>query len=184
MKMSVEEYLEDIKQRKSKQTLKEYRHGISKFSEWFGKSPNEILAVRKEDLQSDEKQVRERFLRELEKFHKHLLDKEISFSSNRTLDGVTVFPSSTSLGTNGLCSLGTVIESVACPSKSSTLTSPMPSEDSVAICSAAPNILTSKSPMSDGIVISSISFVFANSSSVFNFFYLILYLKPKARTEQ
>jgi hypothetical protein len=84
MKMSVEEYLEDIKQRKSKQTLKEYRYGISKFSEWFGKSPNEILAMRKEDLQSDEKQVRERFLRELEKFHKHLLDKGYSINTART----------------------------------------------------------------------------------------------------
>jgi len=84
MKMSVEEYLEDIKQRKSKQTLKEYRYGTSKFSEWFGKSPNEILVMRKEDLQSDEKQVRERFLRELEKFHKHLLDKGYSINTART----------------------------------------------------------------------------------------------------
>jgi len=52
MKMSVEEYLEDIKQRKSKQTYTEYKHGIERFSDWFGKSPNEILAMRKEDLQS------------------------------------------------------------------------------------------------------------------------------------
>jgi hypothetical protein len=65
MKMSVEEYLEDIKQRKSKQTVKEYLQGIRRFSEWFGKSPNEILAMRKEDLQSDDKHTRERFLREL-----------------------------------------------------------------------------------------------------------------------
>jgi hypothetical protein len=76
MKMSVEEYLEDIKQRKSKQTVKEYLQGIRRFSEWFGKSPNEILAMRKADLQSDEKQVRERFLRELEKFHKWLLTEQ------------------------------------------------------------------------------------------------------------
>jgi len=85
MNMSVEEYLEDLKARRSKQTLKEYRHGITKFSEWFGKSPNEILQMRKADLQSDEKQVRERFLRELEKFHKHLLDETYSINSARTL---------------------------------------------------------------------------------------------------
>jgi site-specific recombinase XerD len=85
MKMSVEEYLEDVKQRKSKQTYKEYKHGIERFSEWFGKSPNEILAMRKEDLQSDEKQVRERFLRELEKFHKHLFDKGYAINTARTL---------------------------------------------------------------------------------------------------
>jgi hypothetical protein len=83
--MTLEEYLEDLKARRSKQTLKEYKHGITKFSEWFGKSPDEILAMRKADLMSDEKQVRERFLRELEKFHKHLLDETYSINSARTL---------------------------------------------------------------------------------------------------
>jgi hypothetical protein len=75
MKMSVEEYLQDVKERKSKQTYKEYKHGIERFSEWFRKPPNEILAMRKEDLLSDEKHVRERFLRELEKFHKYLREE-------------------------------------------------------------------------------------------------------------
>jgi hypothetical protein len=42
MKMSVEEYLEDIKQRKSKQTVKEYLQGIRRFSERFGKSPDGV----------------------------------------------------------------------------------------------------------------------------------------------
>jgi integrase len=85
MKMSVEEYLEDIKQRKSKQTVKEYLQGIRRFSEWFGKSPNEILAMRKEDLQSDDKHTRERFLRELERFHKAMREQGYSINTCRTL---------------------------------------------------------------------------------------------------
>ena len=46
-KLKVEDFLKYIKQSRAKATHKEYKHGIEKFAEWFGKTPNEILEMRR-----------------------------------------------------------------------------------------------------------------------------------------
>lgn len=55
MSMTVEDFLTYVEETKSKHTLKEYRIGIKKFSEFFGKTPNEILELRKQDWVSGNK---------------------------------------------------------------------------------------------------------------------------------
>jgi hypothetical protein len=47
MEMSVQQFLDSVS---NPNTEKEYRHGIKKFCEWFGKSAEEILEMRKQDL--------------------------------------------------------------------------------------------------------------------------------------
>jgi hypothetical protein len=49
MSMTVEDFLTYVKESKSPHTYKEYNMGIRKFSEWFGKTPNEILEMRRQD---------------------------------------------------------------------------------------------------------------------------------------
>jgi len=71
--MTVEYFLDYVKESKSKSTYKEYKGGIEKFSEWFGKTPNEILELRRQDWVSGDLVRKKRFIRELEKFHKWLL---------------------------------------------------------------------------------------------------------------
>jgi len=83
--MNVEDFLNDIKETKSKATYKEYKHGINKFAEWFGKTPNEILEMRKQDWISEDFHQKKRFMRELEKFHSALIKQEYSINSARTL---------------------------------------------------------------------------------------------------
>jgi len=83
--MNVEDFLNDIKETKSKSTFKEYKHGINKFADWFGKTPNEILEMRKQDWVSDDLHQKKRFMRELEKFHSYLIKQEYSINSARTL---------------------------------------------------------------------------------------------------
>jgi len=65
-------------------TRKEYRNGLQRFSQWFGKTADEILAMRKEDLKSPEQFQRRRFERELEKFHTYLKEEGQSTNSART----------------------------------------------------------------------------------------------------
>ena len=48
-KLKVEDFLNYIKQSRAKATHKEYKNGISKFAEWFGKTSNEILEMRRQD---------------------------------------------------------------------------------------------------------------------------------------
>lgn len=72
-RLTVEAFLDYIKSSKSKSTLKEYREGIEKFSEWYGKNSNEILEERRKDVMSGDFTQNMRFSRELEKFHKWLL---------------------------------------------------------------------------------------------------------------
>jgi len=72
-KMTVEDFLDHIKEAKSKNTWKEYRRGIALFSEWFKKTPNEILEMRRQDWISGDLFRKKRFMREIEKFHKWLL---------------------------------------------------------------------------------------------------------------
>jgi len=77
MELSVEEFLDSVS---NPNTKKEYKHGINKFCEWFGKSAEEILEMRKDDLTQragenliEYKNRASRFEKEIEKFHSHLL---------------------------------------------------------------------------------------------------------------
>jgi integrase len=67
------------------QTRKEYRNGLQRFSAWYGKSPDEILQMRREDLKSEETFKRKQFEREIEKFHSYLKEHGSSTNSARTL---------------------------------------------------------------------------------------------------
>lgn len=71
--MKVEDFLNDVKETKSKNTWKEYKHGIEKFAEWFGKTPNEIMELRTQDWASTDLHQKKRFVREIEKFHNWLM---------------------------------------------------------------------------------------------------------------
>jgi len=73
-------------------TKKEYRYGIKKFHEWYGKSAEEILELRKEDLTQragenliEYKNRASRFAKEIEKFHSYLLAKGYSTNTARNL---------------------------------------------------------------------------------------------------
>ena len=70
--MKVEDFLDYVREAKSKATFKNYTTGLNKFVEWYGKSANEILKERFEDLQSTDQNKRKRFNREIEKFHRYL----------------------------------------------------------------------------------------------------------------
>lgn len=88
--LKVEDFLQYIQQSRSKSTLKEYKAGINKFSEYFGKTPNEILEMRRQDWISADLHEKRRFGRELEKFHRWLITdqpnrKAYSINSARTL---------------------------------------------------------------------------------------------------
>jgi integrase len=91
MELSVQEFLDSVS---NPNTKKEYRHGIKKFREWYGKSAEQILELRKEDLtqRTGENLVEyrnraARFEKEIEKFHSHLLAKgsKINTARNYTL---------------------------------------------------------------------------------------------------
>jgi len=71
--MTVEGFLDYIEKSKSKNTYKSYRIGIEAFSEWFGKTPNQILKMRQEDFISGDLVKKKRFTHEIEKFHNWLL---------------------------------------------------------------------------------------------------------------
>jgi len=66
--MKVEDFLDYIKEAKSKATFKNYSTGLKKFGEWYGKDENTILKERFEDLQNTDQNKRKRFNREIEKF--------------------------------------------------------------------------------------------------------------------
>lgn len=82
-KLTVEYFLEEIRSRKTKGTYKEYKAGISKFVEFYGKSANEILEERRKDVTSGDFAQNTHFSRELEKFHKYLIEKTYSINSAR-----------------------------------------------------------------------------------------------------
>jgi integrase len=89
MELSVQEFLDSVS---NPNTKKEYRHGIKKFCEWYGKSADEILELRKDDLtQKAEENLIEyrnraaRFEKEIEKFHSYLLDQKFAINSARNL---------------------------------------------------------------------------------------------------
>ena len=88
MQLSVREFLDSMS---NKHTRKEYRYGIKKFSDWFDKTPEEILQIRKDDLtpRPDEniieaKHRAKRFERKIEQFHAHLLEQGYAINSART----------------------------------------------------------------------------------------------------
>lgn len=70
---TVEAFLEYVKKSRSKNTLKMYRNGLKKFSEWYGKTLNEILKERVNDWISRDVFRKKRFARKLEEFHAHLI---------------------------------------------------------------------------------------------------------------
>ena len=73
MELSAKEFLDSVS---NPNTKKGYRHGLKKFCEWFGKSAEDILELRKDDLtqRADENIIEyrnraARFEKEIEKFH-------------------------------------------------------------------------------------------------------------------
>jgi integrase len=89
LEMSVPEFLNSIS---NPRTRKGYRFGLNKFVGWFGKPPEEILAMRQEDLtqKAGENLVEyrnraARFEKEIEKFHSHLIEKGYSINSARNM---------------------------------------------------------------------------------------------------
>jgi len=73
-KYNVEYFLKYVKETKSVNTYREYEKGIVKFCEWYGKTPDEVLEERRQDWKSDDLMQKNRFVRELEKFHSWLLE--------------------------------------------------------------------------------------------------------------
>lgn len=82
--MKASDFLDYVKDSKSKETLKEYKSSLGKFVEWYGKSLDVILEERRKDLVSEDATQRKRFVREIEKFHKALIDKGFTVNSART----------------------------------------------------------------------------------------------------
>ena len=83
--MTVEAFLRYIKEARSKSTHKSYKYGIDKFVEYFGKTGNEILELRKQDWVSGDLHKKKRFTREIEKFHAWLLKKGYTINSARNM---------------------------------------------------------------------------------------------------
>jgi integrase len=89
MEMSVQEFLNSVS---NPRTRKGYRFGLNKFVEWFGKSAEEILAMRQEDLTQkagetlvEYRNRAARFEKEIEKFHSYLLENGYSINSARNM---------------------------------------------------------------------------------------------------
>src|SRR3990170_3034012 len=87
--MSVQEFLDSVS---NPSTRKGYRFGLNKFVEWFGKSAEELLAMRQEDLTQklgetpiEFKNRAARFEKEIEKFHSYLIEKATSVNSARNM---------------------------------------------------------------------------------------------------
>jgi integrase len=76
-------FLDYIRETKSKNTLKSYRVSLSLFEEFYGKSCDEALKERREDVASGDFQRSMRFSRIIEKFHRWLLNQGFSINSAR-----------------------------------------------------------------------------------------------------
>jgi len=83
--VKAQEFLDYVKNAKSKNTLKEYRNGLKKFSEWYGKDLDTILLERKQDLESEDPVRRRHFEHKLEEFHRVLLNEGYAVNSCRTM---------------------------------------------------------------------------------------------------
>jgi site-specific recombinase XerD len=73
-------------------TRKGYRFGLKAFVEWYGKSAEELLATRQQDLTQkageniiEFKNRAARFEKEIEKFHSYLIEKGYSINSARNM---------------------------------------------------------------------------------------------------
>jgi len=89
MELSVREFLDSVA---NLNTKKEYRVGIRKFCEWFGKSPREVLEMRKDDLTQrpdeniiDFRNRAVRFQKEIERFHGYLMEQGYKTNTARTM---------------------------------------------------------------------------------------------------
>jgi len=89
MELSVQEFLDSVS---NPNTKKEYRHGVKKFCEWFGKSAEEVLELRKDDLTQRQgenlvecRNRAARFEKEIEKFHSYLLGQGFTINTSRNL---------------------------------------------------------------------------------------------------
>lgn len=80
---TVEDFLDYLEKSKSRNTYKSYKRGIELFSEYFGKAPNEVLKLRLEDWKSDDLHQKRRFAREIEKFHRWMINKGYTINSAR-----------------------------------------------------------------------------------------------------
>jgi integrase len=76
-------FIDHIKKTKAKNTIKEYMCSIAKFSEFEKKTLDEILEERRQDIASGDFMRSMHFSRELEAFHKNLLDQKFSINSAR-----------------------------------------------------------------------------------------------------
>lgn len=70
------EFLETIRAKRSKNTYFLYKSGMSKFLEWYGKSAEEILAIQKEKVLSENREDKEYFKSVIESFFKYLKDEK------------------------------------------------------------------------------------------------------------
>jgi len=83
--VKAQEFLDYVRKAKSKNTFKEYRIGLERFREWYGKDLDTILRERSEDLQSEDPVRRRSFERKLEEFHRAMLEKGYGVNTCRTL---------------------------------------------------------------------------------------------------
>ena len=89
LEMSVQEFLDS---QSSKGTKKVYKSGLKKFFEWFGKTADEVLKERKDDLtqrpNEDLVTYRNRasnYSKIIERFHAHLLDEGYKINTAKSL---------------------------------------------------------------------------------------------------
>jgi len=89
MELSVQVFLDSVT---NPNTKKEYRHGIKKFCDWYGKSAEQVLELRKNDLTQiageglvEYRNRAARFEREIEKFHGYLIQQEHTINTARNL---------------------------------------------------------------------------------------------------
>jgi len=78
--MSENEYTERafltyVQKARSKNTYIMYVQGLKKFAEWYGKSIDEILKERRNDLKSDDLFRKKRFAQKIEEFHADLVKR-------------------------------------------------------------------------------------------------------------
>jgi len=78
-----QKFLDYIKEAKSKNTYKSYRVSLRLFEEYYGKSCDEALEERREDVSSGNFERNRRFAREIEKFHSWMIKEGYTINSAR-----------------------------------------------------------------------------------------------------
>ena len=86
IEMKAADFMKYLEETKSPNTVKIYRIGLNLFSEYYGKTPDQILEERKNDLASGNPLRRKRFLREIEKYHAWLMKEK-----NKPLNSATTY---------------------------------------------------------------------------------------------